>query len=92
MNTQKKLKYERPQVRDLSAMSVSGAGCNPGNAVIGPLGACISGSALTSEECASGTAPAGGTCSPTGSLPELGYCRTGGDAREGCLPTGSIHH
>ena len=88
----KKHRYVRPQARDLSAMSVSGQGCATGDGVIGPMGQCITGTALTSDTCAGGSTPPGGNCAPTGGQPQQGYCDVGGLATEGCWPTGSIHH
>jgi hypothetical protein len=82
MCAEKRRHYEPPRARDLSSMSASGAK---------PLGSCESGGHLTSGECKNGSKPVGGTCGPTGFVPERGYCRTGDQAVEGCT-SGSIHH
>ena len=73
--------YEPPRARDLSALAVSGQE---------PLGQCFPGGSLTFEVCEDGGTPLGGACSPTGIVPEQGYCQVGGRAVEGCI-SGGIH-
>ena len=90
MNKSNRSVYKRPQARDLSGLSASGAGCSSGSALTGPYGRCRDGSFLTSGFCTDGPEPVGGTCSPTGNIPEEGYCNLGQIAHEGCI-SGSIH-
>jgi hypothetical protein len=90
MNIQKKLRYARPQARDLSVHGALGAGCKTGPSPLSPQGMCLDGSALTTEFCTSGPAPAGGACSPTGVSPAYGYCNLGNIAVEGCI-SGGVH-
>jgi hypothetical protein len=84
MYTEKRLQYEPPRARDLSSLSVSGAG-------VGPSGMCIDGSKLTFQECSTGTGPLGGNCDPNGVSPQYGYCSHGDVAVEGCI-SGGTHH
>lgn len=77
--------YEPPLAVDLTGFSVSGQNKDPK-----PAGICMSGGQLTFVYCTTGTSPAGGNCAPTGALPELGYCRAGNNAVEGCS-SGGIH-
>lgn len=76
-------KYEAPRIRDLSEFGANGQ--------TQPEGICMGGGQLTYQYCTSGDTPTGGTCSPTGLLPNMGYCRTGNNAVEGCT-SGSIHN
>lgn len=67
-------KYIPPRMVDLSGAGARGE----------PQGSCESGSLLTFQTCGDGGTPEGGTCGPTGFVPERGYCDLGDKAVEGC--------
>lgn len=82
MSNMKKRLYQPPKVRDLSSLIARGQ--------VAPEGSCEGGGNLTFQVCRDGGTPTGGACSPTGFVPERGYCDFGDKAVEGCT-SGTQH-
>lgn len=80
--TSPRRRYEPPFARDLSGISAAGQSELEG--------LCYPGSSPITASCEPGSNPSQNpaSCSPTGLVPNLGRCTTGGNAAEGCV-TGS---
>ncbi len=80
-STEKRRLYQKPYFKDLSGLVAQGQ----------LMGFCTNGYNPTTTACSTGGAPTQdpSACSPTGAMPTLAACYTGGNVAHGCL-SGSV--